>query len=123
VRRFLLLLLSMMLGTIALANEPADVSPFGVLSGSTITCSATGAVAGCYLERPVWVAGPLEFTVGIDAQLAYAQGRTGHLAPYAGAAWYADSWSAWLEVHLPESGIPTLGRPDWWRVGMTWRLP
>jgi hypothetical protein len=122
-----LLLVITILATIAHASAADEGSqsanPFGVLAGATITCSATSAVAGCYLEHRILTLGALEVTLGIDAQAAYAGGRSGHLAPYAGAAWYAPTWSAWLEVYLPQSGIPTIGRPDWWRVGFTWRFP
>lgn len=120
------LLLTTILATTALANAQGDADPtssFGVLTGSTITCSGTSTVAGCYLEKPVLTLGDLEVTLGVDAQVAYGGGRAGHLAPYVGAAWYASTWSAWAEVYLPHSGIPTIGRADWWRVGFTWRLP
>ncbi len=120
------LLLITILATIGLANAQGDVSEsansLGVLTGSTLTCSATPQVAGCYLERPVWTVGPLEFTVGVDAQLAYTGGRAGHLAPYVGAAWYAPTWSTWFEVYMPHSSVPTLGRADWFRVGFSWRF-
>jgi hypothetical protein len=88
----------------------------------TLTCSVSPAVAGCLVEQPVFVLGHFEVAVGIDAQLAYGHGRTGHLAPYLLAGWYAPTWSAWFEFHLPQTGIPTLGRPDPWRLGVTWRF-
>lgn len=121
------LLLTTILATTALANADEGVSaansPFGVLGGSTVSCSVTNAVAGCYWERPVAILGPFEFTVGIDTQAAYAEGRTSHLAAYAGVAYYAPTWSAWLELYNPRANLPTIGRPDWFRLGFTWRLP
>ena len=104
--------------TIALGSVAAADSP---LAGSTLTCSATSTVAGCYVERPILTIGPLELTIGVDAQLAYGGNRSGHLAAYAGAAWYAPTWSAWAEVYNPRTRVPTVGRPDWWRVGFTIR--
>lgn len=120
------LLLITILATIGLASAQGDddpAAPFGALSGTTITCSATSAVAGCYLERPILTLGDLEVTLGVDAQLAYGGGRTSHLAPYVGAAWFASQWSIWGEVYLPHSGVPSIGRADWFRIGFTWRLP
>lgn len=115
-----------MLAMICTANADDGVSesanPFGVLAGSTLTCSATSQVAGCYLERPVFTVGPVELSIGIDTQAAYAGGRTGHLAPYVGAAFYAPTWSAWLEVFMPHSGVPIVGRADWFRVGFSMRF-
>ena len=108
VRRLLLITL---LGTIALGSARAE--------GNTLTCSGSSQVAGCYLEHRVLTLGALEVTLGVDAQVAYAGGRTGHLAPYAGAAWFAPDWSVWAEVYFPHSGIPNIGRPDWWRIGFT----
>jgi hypothetical protein len=88
----------------------------------TLTCSVTNAVVGCMIEQPAFVLGAFEVAVGVDAQVAYGLGRTGHLAPYLLAGFYTPAWSAWFEFHLPQTGIPTVGRPDPWRLGVTWRF-
>lgn len=88
----------------------------------TLTCSVTNAVAGCMVEQPAFVLGSFEFSVGVDAQVAIGATGTAHLTPYALVGWYAPTWSAWFEFHLPETGIPTLGRPDPWRLGVTFRF-
>lgn len=121
--RLLLLLLIATLATIGNANETADAKPFSVLTNTTLSCSlkAPSLTVGCYYERPVFVAGPLELSVGVDAQAALTGGDA-HLAPYATAAWYAPTWSAWVEVIFPDLGIPVIGAPDWLRVGFTYRF-
>lgn len=116
------LLLITTLALTLLGSARAEGNARLLLTGSTVTCSATSQVAGCYLERPVFTVGPLEFTVGVDAQAAYAGGRAGHLAPYVGAAFYAPTWSVWLEVFMPHSGVPIVGRADWFRVGFSTRF-
>lgn len=105
------------------ANTTEDVAPFSVLANATLSCSlkAPSLTVGCYLERPVLVAGPLELSVGVDAQAALTGGES-HLAPYASASWYGGTWSAWIEVIFPDLGIPILGAPDWLRLGFTLRL-
>lgn len=108
--------------TLAMTLTGSALAEGNPLAGSTVTCSATPQVAGCYLERPVWTVGPLELALGVDAQAAYAGGRSGHLAPYVSAAWYANTWSVWGEVFMPHSGVPIVGRADWFRVGFTWRI-
>jgi hypothetical protein len=88
----------------------------------TLTCSVSGAVAGCLVEQPVFVLGPLEFSVGVDAQWAYDGVRTSFFAPYALVGWYASSWSVWAEFALPDHRIPTFGKPEPWRVGFRVRF-
>ena len=88
----------------------------------TLTCSATNTVAGCMIEQPAFTLGPLEVAVGVDAQLAYGGGRESHFGPYLLVGWYETSYAVWAEFHLPETGIPTVGRPDFWRVGFTVRF-
>lgn len=121
--RRLLLLLIATLATTATANETADASPFSVLTNTTLSCSlkAPSLTVGCFYERPVFVAGPFELAVGVDAQ-AVLTGGDNHLAPYAIASWYAPNWSAWLEVIFPDLGIPILGAPDWLRFGFSYRF-
>lgn len=92
------------------------------LAAGSLTCSATSSRAGCFYEVPTFVLGSLEVAVGVDAQVGWGDGAGSHLAPYAIVGWYAPTWSAWLEFHLPETGIPTLGRPDPWRIGVTFRF-
>lgn len=126
------LLLIAILAVTLLANAAAegDVEPvgnpdtFGVLANATLSCSARlpSVTVGCFLERPVLTLGPLEFAVGVDAQAALTNPVEGHVAAYGVVAWYAPTWSAWLEVHLPQLGVPTLGAPDWIRLGFTLRL-
>ncbi len=102
------------------ATEPI---PFSVLTNATLSCSvkAPSLIVGCYLERPVAVLGGLELAVGVDAQAAL-RGGDSHLAPYGIAAYYAPTWSAWLEVMLPDLGIPVIGAPDWLRFGFSYRF-
>lgn len=114
------LLLITILATIALANAQGDAEPRAL--GVTVSCSAGPSVAGCYLERRVLSLADLEVTVGVDAQLAWRDDRTSHLAPYAGVAWYAAWGSIWAEFALPSGLVPVIGRPDAWRVGFTLTL-
>lgn len=92
------------------------------LAAGSLTCSATSSRAGCFYEVPAFVLGPLEVAVGVDAQAGWGDGASSHLAPYAIVGWYAPTWSAWLELALPDSRVPTFGRPDPWRVGFTVRF-
>ncbi len=122
--RRLLLLLIATLATTATANDNADApEPFSVLTNTTLSCSAKAPslTVGCFWERPVLVAGNLELAVGVDAQ-AVLTGGDAHLAPYAIVSWFADTWSAWLEVVFPDLGVPVIGAPDWLRVGFTMRF-
>lgn len=136
--RRLILLLAMALAMTALASvtvdaedptlsvtEDVDLAPaFSVLHNATLSCSVKlpSGTLGCFLERPVFVLGGLEVAVGVDAQAVLTGGGDAHLAPYGIIAYYADTWSAWLEVMLPELGVPVLGAPDWMRVGFTYRF-
>ena len=71
------------------------------------------------------VVGAVELAVGVDAQAVLTGDlEDAHLAPYLIAAAYLDTWSAWVELRLPElAGVPVLGSPDWLRVGFTLRIP
>jgi len=124
----------MVLATTALASGTADAEPvegeasaFSVLANSTISCSAAwpSTTVGCFWERAVLVLGALELAVGVDAQAALTGSwDDANLAPYAILAYYADTWSAWTEVRLPElAGIRPLGASDWLRVGFSIRIP
>lgn len=79
---------------------------------------------GCFWERPVLVLGGLELAIGVDAEVVLGGQLDGHLAPYVIAAYYANTWSAWTEVRLPElGGIRPIGDSNWLRVGFTYRIP
>lgn len=127
-RRLLLgMTLAMMLlaSGLAAADDPPATESVAAPFGVTLTCSARlpAIVLGCFVERPVLVLGAFELALGMDAQASFSGAAQGHLAPYAVAAYYADSWSAWLEVRLPAlDGIPILGDPDYLRIGFTARL-
>lgn len=88
----------------------------------TLTCSVSGAVAGCLIEQPVLVLGAFEVAVGVDAQAAYDGVRASFLAPYAIVGWYAGAWAAWVEFALPQSRVPTFGKPEPWRLGFRLRF-
>lgn len=131
--RRLTLLLAIALATMSPASAQDAAEPtsnpgeFSILAGSSITCSTAwpSATVGCWWERPVWVVGDVELAVGVDAQ-AVLTGTwdDAHLAPYLVLAAYLETWSAWLEVRLPDlGGIPVLGDSDWLRAGMTIRVP
>ena len=109
-------------------TESGSVPPtptFSVLRNTTITCSARlpAAVVGCYVERPLLVLGPVELAIGVDAQAALRSDHGTHLAPYVVAAAYLDTWSAWIELRLPElAGLHPLGDPDYLRFGLSYRF-
>jgi hypothetical protein len=90
-------------------------------SGYSVTCSASLAGAGCFVEWPVWVFGPLEVALGFDARASWGAWERSYAAPYGILGWYENNWSAWLEFHLPETGMPLIGKPDPFRLGVTWR--
>lgn len=89
---------------------------------NTLACTLTPSLAGCYIERPALSLGALSVSFGVDGQAAWAVGRSSHLAPYALIAWAEDAWEVWVEVALPGSRVPVLGRPDPWRVGFAVRF-
>jgi hypothetical protein len=93
----------------------------GTPAGYSVTCSAGLRDAGCFIERPVLVIGALELAFGFDARASWADWERSYASPYAILAWYADSWSAWAEFAIPESRIPSIGKTDPLRVGVTWR--
>jgi hypothetical protein len=94
------------------------------LAAGSVTCSVSSTRGGCFIEQPVWVLGPLEVAVGVDAQAGWGAGAGSHLAPYAVVGWFSPAaWAIWVEFALPSSRVPVLGRPDAWRVGFTFRFP
>jgi hypothetical protein len=112
-------------------DSPPDEPPAGnPLAGVTLSCSfaAPSWVAGCWVERPVAVLGPVELAIGVDVQgdldaLAAGDASGSHVAPYGILAYYGAAASLWAEVRLPElGGLTGLGSPDWLRVGFTYRL-
>jgi len=104
----------------------AQESPDNFLSGVTLTC--TGAApswsVGCFAERRVFTVGPVEIAVGVDAR-AVLTGTVddASLAPYGVLAVYLDSSSYWLEVRMPNFGVPVIGTSDWLRVGFSLQIP
>jgi hypothetical protein len=124
VRRPLVLLLTILaltLGGSALAAEPEGNG--GVpLAGYSVTCSATLRGAGCFLEKPVIVFGPLEVAIGFDARASWAASERSYAAPYAILGWYEPRWAAWLEIALPDTHLPIIGKPDPFRFGFTVRF-
>jgi hypothetical protein len=91
-------------------------------AANTLTCSLTPRLAGCYVERPAFGLGNFAVSFGVDGQVGWGEGRSSYLAPYALVTYDADRWGAWLEVSIPESRVPVLGRPDPWRLGVRWRF-
>lgn len=135
-RRLVTILATTLLASgIAAAQEPTgsppDEPPAGnPLAGVTLSCSlaAPSWVAGCWVERPVAVLGPVELAIGVDLQgdldaLLAGDAAGSHVAPYGILAYYGDTTSWWAEVRLPElGGLTGLGAPDWLRVGFTYRI-
>lgn len=120
------LLLITILAPLLLGSAHAEGESGALLANTTLTCSARlpAAVVGCFVERPLLVLGPVEVALGVDAQAAFSDAHRGHLAPYAVLAWYADTWSAWAELRLPElAGLHPLGDPDYLRFGFSYRFP
>lgn len=111
-------------GVAADGTATDSVAPFGVLANTTISCSvaAPSWTVGCFAERPMFILGGFEVAVGVDAQTTLSNAAESHLAPYGILAYYAPTWSAWLEVALPGNRIPIIGRPDYVRVGFTYRI-
>ena len=91
----------------------------GVAAGN-LTCSLSSSVGGCFYEYDAVAFGPVSVAVGVDAQYGIDPHRSTFVAPYTVITYVAQTWSAWLEFHLPETGIPTFGRPDPWRLGISW---
>jgi hypothetical protein len=109
-----MILAMMLLGT-ALAQDSGDPV-------RTLSCSAAApsfAVA-CFVETPVATVGPIEFAIGFDARALLTEVHV-DFAPYGIAAYYADSWNAWIEVALPNVA-PIIGRSDPFRAGFTLRF-
>lgn len=128
-RRHPTLLLGILLGMTLLASVNAEGEPgaFSVLANSTLSCSTAwpSATVGCFWERPILVLGDVEIAIGLDAQAVLLGNLVdAHLAPYLIAAAYLDTWSAWVELRMPDlAGVPVLGSSDWFRAGFSIRIP
>lgn len=121
--------LTLLVSVNAEGDATTEPTPFSVLANATISCSAAAPswTVGCFVERPVFVVGPVELSIGVDAQAVLNAATPGlenaHLAPYGTLAVYQGTWSAWAEVRLPElAGVPVIGASDWLRLGFTTRL-
>ena len=112
----LLTTLALIFSGSAFAADPPE------LSGYSVTCSVTLRGAGCWIERPVLVLGPLELAVGFDARASWSAWERSYASPFLVAGYYAPRWAAWLEFAIPESRLPAFGKPDPFRVGLTLRF-
>jgi hypothetical protein len=115
----LITILALTLGGSALAaddiQEPREL-------GNSVTCSVTLRGAGCFVERPLLVLGAFEVAIGFDARAVWAGSERSYAAPYAILGWYEREWAAWVEVWIPDVGVPPLGKPDPIRAGFTVRF-
>ncbi len=100
----------------ALAADPPE------LAGYSVTCSVSLTGAGCFIERPVLVLGHFEVAVGFDARAVWTDWERSYASPFLVTGWYAPRWAAWAEIAIPESRLPTLGKPDPIRLGFTVRF-
>lgn len=93
--------------------------------GVTLSCTVGAAdwlpsTAGCFLERRVATLGPLEVGIGIDARVAFAADAASYLQGYVVLAYYAESWTGFLEVASPDVlPAPVGGGGQRWRGGFT----
>jgi hypothetical protein len=114
--------LALLLMTLALTfSGSAHAEGEGTSAGYSVTCSASLSGGGCWVERPTFVWGPVELAFGFDARASWGAWERSYAAPYGILGWYENNWSAWLEFHLPETGMPLVGKPDPFRFGVTWR--
>jgi len=111
------------------AAEDAEVEPFSAsfLSGVVVSCSTKlpSLLTGCFVEKRVVSFGGFEASIALDLQAALrGQGET-YLAPMISLAFYAATWSAWLEAALPANTvpIPAIGRSDSLRLGFSLTIP
>ena len=116
-RPIVLLLMTFALTFSGSAAAEGEVAP----AGYSVTCSASMTGGGCWVERPVLVLGRLEVALGMDARASWTNQERGYIAPYAVIGWYESRFAAWLEFHLPDIGIPPVGKPDPFRIGFTFR--
>lgn len=123
-RRILITILALGVLGNALADDSATEYVAPQQFGVTVTCSARlpTAVVGCMAERVLFSVGPVELSLGVDAQAALRGIGSSHIAPYLLLAYFG-TWSAWAEFRLPElHGLQPLGDPDWLRLGVSWRF-
>lgn len=103
---------------VASANSP--------LSGAVVACSAgwPSWTVGCYVERPVVSLAGFSAAVGVDARVVGSDLSDSHLAPYLLLAYDEDTWGLWAQVAMPRlRGVPLLGNPDTFIVGMRYEVP
>ena len=112
-------------GSVAVEQPVRNPDRFGVLAGSSITCSTAwpSATVGCWWEKRVLTLGDFEVAIAMDAQLALGGTRETYLAPMFSAAWYSATASMWLELAVPDGWLPVphFGRTDWLRVGFSYQ--
>lgn len=123
-------LLTMLAGTATAEGDATeDLAPFSAsyLSGVVVSCSTKlpSLLTGCFLEKRVLTFGGFEASLALDVQAALRGIGESYLAPMLSLAYYAPSWSAWLEVALPAGvvPIPAVGRSDAMRLGFTYTIP
>lgn len=119
-RRLSITILVMMLLGIALAQDSEVDQPPPT---TTLSCSASvfSVTAACFVERPIITIGKFELAVGVDALAPFLDLEDASLAGYGVLAYYAPTWSAWVEVAIPKI-VPPLGRSDPVRFGFTARF-
>lgn len=132
-RRLLPLLIATLLMTLGVsgtaAAEDAEVEPFSAsfLSGVVVSCSTKlpSLLTGCFVEKRVISIGGFEASLALDLQAALRGTGESYLAPMLSLAYYAASWSAWLETALPAGTIPipAIGRSDAVRIGFSYTIP
>ena len=88
----------------------------------TLACSGSLLGGGCWVEQPLATFGKLEIAIGVDGFLAWDARRVSYLAPYVIVGYYEREWSWWVEFAIPETRVPTLGKPDAIRAGFTVRF-
>jgi hypothetical protein len=113
-------LLGSILGALALATAETSLTCTGAIpTGSGV----------CFLEQPA--ASFLGFEVAYGLELGVQAGAVLRgeitaedvlsLAPYAILGSYQEGYAWWLELRMPQLGIPLLGTTDFLRVGFSLR--
>ena len=114
--RLVSMMFAMMLLATAVAQDAAEPT-------RTLSCSAAApsfAIA-CFIETPVASFGGLELAIGIDARTVLSDVSDTTVAGYGVLAWYAPTWSAWIEVAMPQI-VTVIGRPDYLHTGFSMRF-
>lgn len=109
-----------------LPTETTIESVAGLLSGSTITCSAglPSGTTACWWEKRVLTLGDFEVAIAVDAAVTFSTGDW-YVSPMLSLAWYGPSASVWLEAALPDGilPLPHVGRSDYVRIGFSYSIP